>query len=77
LIFCAFQGRTFSSLIKSFLKTSEQLNKKFLPAYNTEEGKRVYDETLSLVTEKFPEYVDEIKGTADGAEVDFYKVMIF
>lgn len=71
------QGRTFSSLIKEFLEKSSQLNDHFLPVYNTEEGRKIYEETLKVVTENFPQYVDEIRGTADGADVEFYKVSSF
>ena len=56
------------------MKTSGYLNEYLLPVYLTDVGRKVYDETLDVVTSKFPEYVDEIRGTADGAEVDFYKV---
>lgn len=35
---------------------------------------KVYDETLETVTQSFPQYIKELQGTADGAQVDFYKV---
>lgn len=56
------------------MKTSGYLNEYLLPVYLTDEGRKVYEDTLEVVRSKFPEYVDEIRGTADGAEVDFYKV---
>lgn len=34
----------------------------------------VYDETLATVTQSFPQYIKELQGTADGAQVEFYKV---
>lgn len=57
------------------METSGYLNEYLLPVYLTDVGRTVYEATLAVVTAKFPEYVDEIRGTADGAEVDFYKVI--
>lgn len=53
------------------------MNKHFLPVYNTQEGKKVYDETLKVVNERFPQYIKEIEGIADGANVDFHKLLLF
>lgn len=69
-------GRTFSGLIHSFLDTSDELNKVFLPLYQTPEGKKIYDETLASVRENFPQYVREIEGIADGAKVPFHKLFL-
>ncbi|KAL1117489.1 hypothetical protein AAG570_004812 [Ranatra chinensis] len=52
------------------------LNDLYLPVYNTEEGKRAYRETLDTVTNRYPQYVQEIQGTADGAKVPFYKLFL-
>lgn len=35
---------------------------------------KVYDETLETVTQSFPQYIKELQGIADGAQVDFHKV---
>lgn len=35
-----------------------------------------YNETLKTVKESFPQYISELEGIADGAEVEFYKVAI-
>ncbi|KAG5680744.1 hypothetical protein PVAND_010233 [Polypedilum vanderplanki] len=70
-------GRTFASLIHSFISTSKLLNEHLLPVYNSSKGREVFDSTLKVVNERFPQYVSEIKGIADGAKVDFYKLMLF
>ncbi|XP_044014646.1 uncharacterized protein LOC122856846 isoform X2 [Aphidius gifuensis] len=44
--------------------------------YNTKEGKKIYDETLDAVKKQFPQYLREIEGTADGANVPFYKLFL-
>ena len=61
-------------MIKDFLSSCSYLNDYFLPVYNTPEGLKIYNETLEVVTKSFPQYLRELQGTADGAEVEFYKV---
>lgn len=77
ILFFTFQGRSFSGLIKNFLKTCDHLNNDYIPAYKTDKGKKIYDETLQVCKQNFPQYVKELEGIADGAEVDFYKVICF
>lgn len=43
------------------------------PSVNLES---VYNETLATVKQSFPQYIDELQGIADGAQVEFYKVKI-
>lgn len=50
------------------------LNETYLPLFETNEGKAIYEETLDTVRKQFPQYVREIEGTADGANVPFHKV---
>jgi hypothetical protein len=71
-----FQGKTFSSLINEQVTTSSLLNDHYLPIYNTPEGLQIYTETLEVVTNSFPQYLRELQGIADGANVDFFKVRI-
>lgn len=35
----------------------------------------VYDATLASVKQSFPQYIRELEGIADGAEVEFHKVI--
>lgn len=57
------------------MSISTTLNKEYLPAYATSAGKRAYDDTLASVKTDFPQYVRELEGIAEGANVPFYKVM--
>ena len=43
------------------------------PSINLE---TVYNETLATVKQSFPQYIDELQGISDGAQVEFYKVKI-
>ncbi|CAL7943972.1 unnamed protein product [Xylocopa violacea] len=69
-------GHTFSGLIQEFLSLYRPLNEIYLPLYETEVGKKIYEETLACVQEQFPGYLKEIQGTADGANVPFHKLFL-
>lgn len=64
-------GRTFRGLIQDYLASSVWLRETLLPAYETEAGRAAYDETLPVLKENFPQYLRELQGTADGAQVPF------
>ena len=49
---------------------------KLFPFYLTSDGKKTVDEFEKLHWETFPEYMEELKGLADGAKIEFYKVFI-
>jgi hypothetical protein len=59
------------------LAASPTLNKVLLPLYESDAGKKVYEETLTSVRKNFPQYVREMEGTADGAQVPFHKVQFY
>ncbi|KAG8227769.1 hypothetical protein J437_LFUL005776 [Ladona fulva] len=67
-------GRTFRGLIQSFLSISVPLNQVYLPLYETEDGIQAYEKTLTTCKENFPQYVRELQGIAEGAQVPFHKV---
>lgn len=69
-------GRTFSSITQEYIKCHTALNNSYLPAYNTVEGKKNYDATLDSLRKNFPQYVRELEGNADGAQVPFHKLML-
>ncbi|CAG9821882.1 unnamed protein product [Phaedon cochleariae] len=69
-------GRTFANIIRSFVNRSKSLNEDFLPAYETVEGRRAYEDTLDNLKKNFPQYVRELEGTADGSNVPFHKLFL-
>ncbi|XP_065364743.1 beta-alanyl-dopamine/carcinine hydrolase [Calliphora vicina] len=69
-------GRTFASMIKNFLLLSSPLIEVYLPLYATEKGKNAYNETLESVKKSFPQYIRELEGVADGAQVEFHKLFL-
>lgn len=60
-------------MIKHFIATYENL-RDFEKEYKTDNGRKVYDTTLANMKKKFPYYVKEIQGVADGANVPFHQV---
>lgn len=50
------------------------LHDHYLPAYETPEGRKAYEDTLNCVQANYPQYVKELEGTADGAKIPFHKV---
>ncbi|KAI8431265.1 hypothetical protein MSG28_001292 [Choristoneura fumiferana] len=68
-------GRLFASVIKNFLVTYENLPD-FEKEYATETGRGAYDKTLANMKNRYPQYVKEIQGIADGANVPFYKLFL-
>ncbi|KAJ8738068.1 hypothetical protein PYW08_000663 [Mythimna loreyi] len=68
-------GRTFSSVIKSFIASYANL-RDFEKEYKTETGRSAYDKTLDNMKKRFPYYVKEMQGVADGANVPFYQLFL-
>ncbi|KAK2726391.1 beta-alanyl-dopamine/carcinine hydrolase-like isoform X2 [Artemia franciscana] len=69
-------GKTFRHIIQDFLTISDALNNELIPAFEAPEGKQIYNESLLQLEENFPQYVNEIRGTADGADVPFHKAFL-
>lgn len=62
--------------MKSFIKAYEPL-KVYLKIYETSDvGKQVYLESLEATNKYFPQYLVELKGMADGADISFHEVRI-
>ncbi|XP_043674518.1 uncharacterized protein LOC122632105 [Vespula pensylvanica] len=69
-------GRTFAKLIQDYIEAYRPLNESYMKLYDTDEGRKVYEETLQCVKKQFPQYIREIQGTADGANVPFNKLFL-
>ncbi|KAL3285330.1 hypothetical protein HHI36_019439 [Cryptolaemus montrouzieri] len=69
-------GRTFGALIQSFIKSCETLNQEYLPAYETQEGRQAYEDTLNNLKTNFPQYIKELEGIADGSKIPFHKLLL-
>ncbi|XP_050420073.1 uncharacterized protein LOC126833015 isoform X2 [Adelges cooleyi] len=63
-------GKVFASMIQEFVATYTPLQG-YLDAYNTPEGKLIYDDALTITLEVYPQYVRELEGIAMGANVSF------
>lgn len=69
------QGHTFKTMIKDLLDTWKYFNDVVVKLGSTDEGKALIQDSLNLCTKKYPGYINEIKGMADGAEIEFDKVI--
>lgn len=67
------QGRTFSSIIRSFVNEYSML-RDFEREYKTKRGWAAYEQTLTNMKRRYPHYVKEIQGIADGSGVPFHQV---
>lgn len=61
-------------MIKEFVSLYEPLQNELLPLYAQPEGRKIYEESLMTTEKYFPQYVIELKGTADGSGVPFHEV---
>lgn len=68
-------GRTMGHLIKNLLSKFEVL-KELEKEFKTDAGQRAYDKTLANMKKRFPYYVKEMQGVADGAGVPFYQLLL-
>nr|XP_013189462.1 unnamed protein product [Amyelois transitella] len=68
-------GRIFSSIIKDFIATYANL-RDFEKEYKTEAGREAYDKTLENMKRRYPYYVKEMQGVADGANVSFVQLFL-
>lgn len=63
-------------MIQDFVNVYPPLNEIYLPLFMTEQGKKIYNETLDVIKKQFPQYLREIEGTAAGADVPFHKLFL-
>ena len=69
------KGRTFKTMIEEFVAQSDYLKDDLIPAYNSARGKKIFDDTLALMRQKFPHYIRELEGIAEGSQVPFHLVI--
>ena len=66
----------FQSQIAMAMKNDTFFNNKMLPYNQTAEGSHLYSLFLASATKTYPQYVSELHGMADGAQIPFSKVSI-
>ncbi|XP_025422737.1 uncharacterized protein LOC112692322 isoform X1 [Sipha flava] len=69
-------GRTFGTIIKQFISAYEPLQSELLKMFALPEGRKIYEESLKSTEQYFPQYVIELKGMADGADVPFHELFL-
>ena len=69
-------GSHFAEAIHRFFNSYERLQQRFLPFYQTSTGKTCYRSYLDLHRARFPSYMRELEGIADGAQRSFEEVFL-
>uniref|UniRef100_A0A7I4EMF7 Peptidase C45 hydrolase domain-containing protein n=1 Tax=Physcomitrium patens TaxID=3218 RepID=A0A7I4EMF7_PHYPA len=69
-------GKWFRGLIHSRFASDPALHSELLPFAATEDGEKLVAALTSANREQFPVYFEELRGTADGAEVPFIQVFL-
>ena len=62
-------------MIDHLLENWSYYNQVIHPCYMTPKGKEIYEKSVSLCTNKFPQYMEELQGIADGSKTAFYKAI--
>lgn len=57
------------------MQNNSFFNTKMLTYNSTAEGSALYRSFYHVVASTFPQYLDELRGMADGANITFSKVM--
>jgi len=69
-------GSHFADAIHRFFDRYERLQEQLLPFYHTSTGKNYYQSFLALHHTRFPGYMSEIEGIAEGAKRPFEEVFL-
>jgi hypothetical protein len=69
-------GSHFARAIHRFFDNYERLQRHFLPFYQTSTGMSCYQSYLDLHKDRFPAYLRELEGIADGAQRPFEEVFL-
>ncbi|XP_071093248.1 beta-alanyl-dopamine/carcinine hydrolase-like [Haliotis cracherodii] len=69
-------GSTFKSRIQTYIESSALFNDTLLPFYDTREGRDLVETIMTLTEKNFPKYVDEVRGTAEGAGLSFETLFV-
>lgn len=69
-------GRTFGDGIVRTLEEHEGLNTRFMPYCRTPAGRARYQHLVALHRNRFPTFIDELEGMAEGAGVPFEKLFV-
>ena len=69
-------GKRFSKEINESLSNYDALIEKFLPKYNTKKGKNLYKQHLKFNNDRFPGFIDELKGMSEGSGRSFQEIFM-
>ena len=71
---CVFQGKVFRDMIQDYLASYKDFQNSIYPFVQTARGARIYRDYVDVINSSYPQYVEEMQGTADGANLTFKQV---
>jgi len=74
--FGRFLGNKFSSQIQDFITNFAVLHKQLIPFCNTHHGKLIFEEYIEVNNNKYPHYIEEIRGMSEGANVPMETLLL-
>ncbi|KAI8489186.1 hypothetical protein Bbelb_331710 [Branchiostoma belcheri] len=69
-------GYTFRERIQDFYTKYTLLHDVLTPFYQSDKGKAIVDGYLKVANESFPQYISELTGISDGANVPFIQAFL-
>jgi len=69
-------GKTFSSRLKYFYDNYTYLYNTLLPFYKSVEGSKIYKQFYDANQQKYPDYINEVKGMSVGSGIPFENLML-
>lgn len=72
-----FQGKCFSDRIQTFHDRQGKILTGMVQFYESDVGRKHLQEYIDVSTSRFPNYMEEIKGTADGSGIAYDKVYMY
>ena len=76
LLYHVLQGSAFRDQILTVMNSDSFFNSEMLSYNSTAEGSSIYTRFYHTVATLYPQYLDELRGMADGANISFSKVCI-
>lgn len=70
-------GSTFRSRILSAMTNNTFFNDRMLPYNQTTEGSSLYSAYFDTASKRYPQYMDELRGMADGTQMKFSEVFLW
>ena len=69
-------GKAMKAEIESYIARSAYVKEVMIPFYSSKAGSNLYEKTLASLRAQCPQYLAELEGMAEGAEIPFNTIMM-